>query len=172
MDRNGDGIINDGKELFGNDTILKNGNRAANGFQALAELDENKDGKIDQNDTAFAQMRVWQDWDRDGCSCATELHALEEFGIQSINCYSTITNFTDESGNNQARRGSFEWIDGTTGEVGDYNLQQDATYAVANQWLSVSEDIAALPDLRGYGSVYDLHQTMRAGHKWAIEVIG
>ncbi|MEW6741049.1 MAG: glucosaminidase domain-containing protein, partial [Nitrospirota bacterium] len=35
MDRNGDGIINDGKELFGDQTILSNGQRASNGFQAL-----------------------------------------------------------------------------------------------------------------------------------------
>jgi hypothetical protein len=39
MDRNGDGIINDGKELFGDQTILSNGQRASNGFQALADLD-------------------------------------------------------------------------------------------------------------------------------------
>jgi hypothetical protein len=47
MDRNGDGMINDDKELFGDHTILKDGTRATNGFQALAELDSNKDGKID-----------------------------------------------------------------------------------------------------------------------------
>ena len=44
MDRNGDGIINGGKELFGNETLLANGAKAANGFQALAELDSNHDG--------------------------------------------------------------------------------------------------------------------------------
>ena len=35
MDRNGDGIINGGKELFGNETLLTNGAKSANGFQAL-----------------------------------------------------------------------------------------------------------------------------------------
>jgi hypothetical protein len=43
MDRNRDGIINDGRELFSTNTILQNGTRAANGFQALAELDSNHD---------------------------------------------------------------------------------------------------------------------------------
>jgi hypothetical protein len=65
MDRNGNGIIDDGTELFGNQTILSNGTKAANGFQALAELDDNKDGKIDCNDTAYAQLKIWQD-DGDG----------------------------------------------------------------------------------------------------------
>jgi len=39
MDRNNDGIINDGKELFGDQTILNNGQRAANAFEALSDLD-------------------------------------------------------------------------------------------------------------------------------------
>lgn len=38
-DRNGDGRINDGRELFGNETLLARGAKADNGFQALAELD-------------------------------------------------------------------------------------------------------------------------------------
>jgi len=36
----------------------------------------------------------------------------------------------------------------------------DKTYTVATEWLDVPEDIAALPDLAGYGNVYDLHQAM------------
>jgi hypothetical protein len=55
MDRNNDGIINDGRELFGSETILSNGQRASNGFEALAELDDNHDGKIDASDAAFAR---------------------------------------------------------------------------------------------------------------------
>jgi hypothetical protein len=58
LDRNGDGIINDGKELFGDQTILKNGSRASNGFQALAEWDDNLDGKIDANDSIWSNLRV------------------------------------------------------------------------------------------------------------------
>jgi len=66
LDRNNDGIINDGKELFGDQTILNNGSKAANGFQALADLDDNQDGKIDYNDVAYSQLKVWQDLDGDG----------------------------------------------------------------------------------------------------------
>ena len=49
-DLNGDGQISSGRELFGNHTLLHNGARAANGFEALAELDDNADGVVDAND--------------------------------------------------------------------------------------------------------------------------
>jgi len=84
-DRNGDGIINNGKELFGDQTILKSGTKAANGFQALADLDDNKDGKIDANDSAFGQLKVWRDFDGDGYSSIDELYTLNELGITALN---------------------------------------------------------------------------------------
>jgi hypothetical protein len=43
--------IDDGSELFGNNTILSNGNKAANGFEALKDLDSNNDGKIDNQNS-------------------------------------------------------------------------------------------------------------------------
>jgi hypothetical protein len=61
MDRNGNGIIDDGRELFGNETILDDCTKAANGFQALSQLDSNHDGKIDANDQAFAQLTLQRD---------------------------------------------------------------------------------------------------------------
>jgi pimeloyl-ACP methyl ester carboxylesterase len=67
MDRNNDGIINDGRELFGSETILSDGSKASNGFEALAELDDNHDGKIDASDAAFVNLKVWKDIDGDGC---------------------------------------------------------------------------------------------------------
>lgn len=160
MDRNGDGIINDGKELFGDQTILNNGQRASNGFQALSDLDSNADGKIDANDTAFANLKVWQDIDGDGYSSADELKTLSDVGITSLNTGYTDTNITDANGNTQAQAGTFEKVDGTTGAMGSFLVQRDTVYTIANEWLDVPEDIAALPDLQGYGNVYDLQQAM------------
>ncbi len=62
-DRNGDGIINDGTELF-NDPIQFP--TATNGFQVLAQLDDNLDGKIDVNDSVWLNLRIWQDYNGDG----------------------------------------------------------------------------------------------------------
>lgn len=160
MDRNGDGIINDGTELFGDQTFLRNGARAGNGFQALAELNTTYDGKIDAQDEAFSQLRVWQDLNGDGISSPNELHTLAELGITSISLNSTITDATDAQGNTQNRLGSFERMDGSIGQIANYNLQRDPMYTIPEEWLDVPDDIAALPDLCGYGTVHDLHQAM------------
>ena len=84
MDRDGNGSIDTGKELFGDQTILANGNKAANGFAALAELDKNRDGKIDANDAAWSELRVWLD-NGNGITEAGELKTLDELGIKSLN---------------------------------------------------------------------------------------
>jgi|GEM_PF-1017012 len=160
LDRNGDGKINDGRELFGDQTVLISGKTASNGFEALAELDVNKDGRIDFNDPAYAQLKVWQDEDGDGISSVNELHALSELEIAAINLNSTPTIHTDPSGNTQIRSGSFVSVDGNLRQIAEYRLQRNATYNIPDQWVDVPEDIVRLPDLLGYGNVYDLHQAM------------
>ncbi len=156
MDRNGDGVINDGKELFSNETILKDGTKATNGFQALAELDSNKDGKIDAADPAYWQIRVLQGFDGDGY----EVHTLNELGIRSINLFWTTAIITDPQGNTQFKTGSFEWLDGTTGQIAEYGFQTERSMTIPTEWREVPADIAALPYLCGDGNVYDLDQAM------------
>lgn len=51
LDKNGDGIINDGSELFGAKT--------GNGFSELAEYDSDGNGWIDENDEIYNQLKVW-----------------------------------------------------------------------------------------------------------------
>nr|MDA8124879.1 hypothetical protein [Deltaproteobacteria bacterium] len=160
LDRNSDSVINDGSELFGDQTILKSGRKAANGFEALTELDDNGDGKIDSSDAAYTQLRVWQDIDRNGYSATDELFTLDELGISSINTGSSITNVTDAQGNTQTRTGTYTRSDGTVATVANVNLKRDTMYTIANEWLDVPAEIAALPDLQGYGNVYGLHQAM------------
>lgn len=57
-DRNANGIIDSGRELFGSETLLPNGLKAVNGFEVLKTLDANDDGVIDVNDPVYAQLRV------------------------------------------------------------------------------------------------------------------
>ena len=61
LDRNGNGVIDNGGELFGVDTTLSNGQKAANGFAALADLDSNGDGQFDSSDAHYANVRLWRD---------------------------------------------------------------------------------------------------------------
>jgi hypothetical protein len=73
FDRDGDGAITSGAELFGNATPLADGHAPANGFEALAALDANHDGRIDPADPAFAQLVLWYDRDGDRRNTPDEL---------------------------------------------------------------------------------------------------
>jgi hypothetical protein len=140
-DINGDGVINNGGELFGDQTLLAEGSYAANGFTALAALDDNGDGVIDASDTAWSSLDVWVDANGDGVEETGELHTLSELGIKSLSLSSIATNTTDSSGNTQIALGSYTKADGRVEQMGDYK--------------EVFNDIAALPYLPGYKTVYD-----------------
>ena len=86
------------------------------------------------------------------------IRTLDELGIVTIYLDSAITNRTDPAGNVELRSGHFEWADGRTGSIAEYRLQRNSTYTIAAGYLEVPPDIAALPDLYGYGNVYDLQQ--------------
>ena len=73
LDRNKNGTIDSGAELFSNFTPLANGTLAANGFDALREFDLNKDGVIDRDDAIWSSLRIWRDANGDGTSQADEL---------------------------------------------------------------------------------------------------
>lgn len=83
-DINGNGAIDSGRELFGDNTLLKNGSLATDGLQALADLDSNGDHKIDAQDAAFNQLKIWKDANSDGISQSSELKTLNDLGIKKI----------------------------------------------------------------------------------------
>ncbi len=73
LDRDSNGTIDNGSELFGDATPINGGTEiAADGFSALSDLDSNADGVIDANDAQFADLRVWQDLNQNGFSDAGE----------------------------------------------------------------------------------------------------
>jgi hypothetical protein len=73
VDRDGDGAITSGAELFGDST-----GDARDGFEALAALDDNRDGVIDRHDPAFARLLLWSDTNGDRKSTPAELRPLAE----------------------------------------------------------------------------------------------
>lgn len=84
LDRNGNGTIDDGSELFGNATRLASGAKAANGFDALAELDANQDSVIDASDPAWQQLLLWTDVDHDGVSASSELQPIARSSVTAL----------------------------------------------------------------------------------------
>jgi Ca2+-binding RTX toxin-like protein len=162
-DINGNGIIDNGGELFGDHTLLQNGQTAANGFAVLAQFDQNNDFKIDSSDTAiWSQLKIWQDIDGDGYSSPDELFTLREEGIASINTGYTPSTYVDANGNEHREVGTFTRTDSTTGTATDVWFKTNNAYTIADEWLDDTA-VAALPDLQGYGNVYDLHQAMVRG---------
>ena len=116
LDRNGDGKINDGRELFGDATILQDGKIAESGFQALSEYDQNSDRKIDKADNIYSELKVWQDKNRNGKVEEGELKSLEELEIESLGLNYEDVN-KDEKGSIKSRKADYIKKDGTGSEI-------------------------------------------------------
>jgi len=103
-DRNNNGTIDDGSELFGNYTPLPGGGTAPNGFDALAAYDlpangGNGDGWIDPSDAIWPQLRLWIDVNHNGLSESTEIHQFSEYALSRISLDYVRLNRRDEYGN-------------------------------------------------------------------------
>lgn len=85
-DRNGDGVVNDGSELFGT--------KSGDGFADLAEFDSDGNGWIDENDEAYGKLQVWLR-DEDGTD---RLLSLQEADVGAIFLGSVATEFTEYQG--------------------------------------------------------------------------
>jgi hypothetical protein len=102
LDRNGNGVIDDGTELFGNSTYLSDGRRAPNGFDALADTEANTptaDGVLDESDPVYGRLRLWLDRNHNGISETDELATLGDVGLTRIYLWYGKVNRRDRYGN-------------------------------------------------------------------------
>jgi len=119
LDRNRDGIINDGTELFGDQR------GAANGFEELRKLDTNGDGKISAGDKYFDKLLLFRD-NGDGQTQKGELISLRDAGIESISLNYANVNEIATGGNRLTQIASFARYDGSTGRAADAMLNYTA----------------------------------------------
>lgn len=98
LDRNANGAIDDGGELFGAATVQAPGARH-NGFEALRLLDTNGDGVISVADREFVALQLWTDENHNGKSEADELVSLRQAGIGEISLDYVETKIRDNHGN-------------------------------------------------------------------------
>jgi len=104
--------VDNGRELFGEGTTLPDGNKATNGFQALAVYDTpayggNGDGQISASDAVWNHLRLWIDADHDGKCDPGETGPIHRYGIESIPLTAVTTNLVDGAGNVHQLQGHY-----------------------------------------------------------------
>jgi hypothetical protein len=116
LDRNDNGLIDNGAELFGNSTplLLHSGFLAPHGYIALAEFDTyslggSHDSFIDRNDAIYEDLCVWTDSNHNGMSESEEISSLNAAGVERIGLTYRSSRRTDQHGN-EFRYSSDAWV--------------------------------------------------------------
>ena len=118
LDKNSNGLIDNGNELFGNHTISNTrfkytNNKATNGYEALKAYDLNGDNVIDSKDEIYDKLLLWKDSNQNAITDKGELIKLKDSGIVSIDLNYKNTN-TDEKGNTIKQSSTITFEDGFT----------------------------------------------------------
>lgn len=183
LDRNGDGLITTGGELFGINTVMPDGSLDADGFTAIAPLDTDQDNKVDANDgalaawqisadadgdgivaleeergAAFADLKLWRDENLNGISEPFELSALADNGIVSINLSRVAANQALPGGNTLLFRGTYTRSDGTSGTAGALQVTRETFYRDFTGAPNYAAGVENLPRVNGTGRVRDLQE--------------
>ncbi|MEI8251805.1 MAG: calcium-binding protein [Synechococcus sp. ELA057] len=138
-DRDGDGAIRSGAELFGTTTPLPDGRQAPHGFAALAVLDDNRDGRVDAADRAWSSLGLWRDRNSNASLDAGEWTGLSEAGIAALELVAQPGSGWDAEGNDHRLAGAYR----TTG--GEQRALVDVWFAYLSgeRGLGFSQRLAA-----------------------------
>lgn len=112
LDRNGNGRIDSGKELFGDQ------HGASNGFAELSKYDDNNDGRIDQQDSVFEQLSLLR-FDAQG---RQQQQSLAEAGVSAIHLQAQNVKQALGAYDEIAQIGRFDFADGRSGQAADLLL--------------------------------------------------
>jgi RTX calcium-binding nonapeptide repeat (4 copies) len=150
-DANGNGQIDSVAEMVGH--------TSGQGLTDLAAYDSNGDGKVDAAEAAAAGVKIWVDANYNGVTDAGELRSFTEAGIASISTARTAANVTVND-SRISGTGTFTFADGTSFGASEVILRA-SNYDT--QWrgdTSITPGAAALPELKGHGTIMDLRVAM------------
>jgi hypothetical protein len=146
-DKNGNGLVDDASELFGSTNV--------DGFDVLALMDTNADGKIDASDAKFSELRIWQDLNGNGAVDAGEMHTLVEMGITSISLARSKSTLTI-NGNTIGYESLVTFADGSTTTAGTAYMKTDGQNTLRpdnTPSFTMGQDVDKLPQLPGSGLI-------------------
>ena len=157
FDRNANGSIDTGRELFGDNTMLSDGTMAVDGYAAMRDLDSDADGQLTGSDTAFGLLRVWRDLNQDGISSPEELFTLGELGITQIGLTKTTEVSYLPDGTRLDGIGHLT-MNGQTRTFTDAWYADNPFYSDFSTPVVVSEEALDLPDIMGSGALRSLRE--------------
>ena len=132
LDRNGNGRIDDGTELFGNHTPAGPDQpdvTTPNGFEALKFVETPVYGPSERNevvtsrDAAFSRLVLWRDLNHNGISEPDELQPVSESGLEAIGTEYKNSKRVDKNGNEFRQRSRVKWSDGQYDHIFDVWLK-------------------------------------------------
>jgi Ca2+-binding RTX toxin-like protein len=123
LDRNGDGLINDGSEI----SFQRDADGALTDLEGLRAFDSNANGFLDAGDARFAEFRIWRDANQDGVSQAEEIVTLEQAGVVNVGLTMALTGEDPKDAVENVVYGTAAYTksDGSQGIVGDVFLSYD-----------------------------------------------
>ncbi|MGD1527000.1 hypothetical protein ACP6H6_28515, partial [Vibrio harveyi] len=165
IDKNGNGKIDSGNELFGDNTIMdydEDGNPifAEHGFESLEEYDSNGDGVINSSDEKWHELKIWQDSNSDGDTQSYELLSMESAGVESIALKYEGSGEDAGHGNTFGYTGSYKTTHGTQEDIANLNFVTDGTDGEFNTSIEVSDEVARLANTGQIGIARSLHEAM------------
>jgi len=160
LDLNGNGKVDSGAELFGNNTVLQDGQLAADGFVALAMYDHNADERLDYQDAIWQELRVWRDQNSNAETDPDEWFTLDDLRVKSLLLAHHHDEIVDANGNVHLQHGFYESIDGNRRIMTDVWFAKDTMNSIPTTYREVDEETAELPDVPGIGILPSLHQAL------------
>ncbi|WP_157369135.1 calcium-binding protein [Algicola sagamiensis] len=152
LDRNQNGAIDNGEELFSNETRLANQLKAPDGLAALRDLDKNQDGLLDSEDPDFDRLRIWQDKNHNGRNDPKEVFTLTSLGIDRVEF------LVDKPSALIYREGKKKPIFPLVFErQPKKSMSLDELH---DRKLKVSKAVKSLPDIGSQGNVHSFHQAI------------